>query len=139
MDISEVGRLYQQLDKSSLFLLKDIYHQNIVFEDAAHRLVGIEQLERYFQGLYDNVLRCDFDIDELQQVGETGFLTWTMHLQHPKLSKGKNIEVSGVSHLKFSEGKVIYHRDYFDLGEMLYENLPFLGRVVKGIKQRLAQ
>ncbi|MEL7287824.1 MAG: nuclear transport factor 2 family protein, partial [Pseudomonadota bacterium] len=64
---------------------------------------------------------------------------WTMDLQHPKLQKGAPISVNGVSHLKFRDGQVIYHRDYFDLGEMLYENLPLLGSVVRTIKQRLGQ
>ena len=76
-------------------------------------------------------------IKEQQQVNDNGFLTWTMTLEHPKLQKGKTICVNGVSHLKFRDGQVIYHRDYFDLGEMLYENLPLLGSVIKAIKQRL--
>ncbi|HDY7901818.1 TPA: nuclear transport factor 2 family protein, partial [Vibrio vulnificus] len=53
--------------------------------------------------------------------------------------KGACVEVKGVSHLKFEAGKVIYHRDYFDLGEMLYENLPLLGGIIRAIKQRLGQ
>jgi len=38
-----------------------------------------------------------------------------------------------MSHLKFADGKVISHRDYFDLGEMLYEHIPLLGGVIKSI------
>ncbi|HDU8575530.1 TPA: nuclear transport factor 2 family protein [Vibrio diabolicus] len=139
MDIQSVGNIYQKLNKANLHLLKDVYHQDVVFEDAAHRLEGWPALSDYFTSLYANVISCDFVIHEHQQVRDTGFLTWTMELQHPKLQKGAPILVNGVSHLKFSEGQVIYHRDYFDLGEMLYENLPLLGSVVKTIKQRLGQ
>lgn len=139
MDIQSVGIIYQKLSKANLHLLEGVYHQDVVFEDAAHRLEGWPALSDYFQSLYTNVIRCDFVIHDHQQVGETGFLTWTMDLQHPKLQKGAPISVNGVSHLKFSEGQVIYHRDYFDLGEMLYENLPLLGSVVRTIKQRLGQ
>jgi hypothetical protein len=31
---------------------------------------------------------------------------------------------------------VCYHRDYFDAGEMLYENLPVVGRVIRWIKDQ---
>lgn len=139
MDVQSVGNIYQQLDKHNLVLLEQVYHQNVVFEDAAHRMEGWPELERYFQSLYSNVQRCEFDIQHAQQSGDMGFLTWVMTLEHPKLSKGKPVAVNGVSHLKFADGKVIYHRDYFDLGEMLYENLPILGSVIKSIKQRLGQ
>ena len=139
MDVSRVAQCYQTLSKDNLFLLEQIYHQDVVFEDAAHRLEGFSNLFDYFQALYRNVIRCDLSIHERCQVEDKGFITWTMTLQHPKLKQGCAIEVQGVSHLRFSEGKVIYHRDYFDLGEMLYEHLPLLGSVIKAIKKRLGQ
>ena len=43
------------------------------------------------------------------------------------------------SYLKTRNGKIYYHRDYFDMGAMVYEQLPLLGRIVRKIKQRLGQ
>ena len=48
-------------------------------------------------------------------------MTWTMFLNHPKL-RGETVRVEGASYLRTRNGKVYYHRDYFDLGAMLYEN-----------------
>jgi hypothetical protein len=62
-----------------------------------------------------------------------------MKLKHPKLNGGQPVEVNGVSQICFSGDRVIYHRDYFDLGEMLYENIPLLGVVIRNIKQRLGK
>jgi hypothetical protein len=139
MYVEGVSQVYQQLTKSNLHLLADVYHSDVVFEDAAHRLEGWDELENYFDALYTNVKRCDFTILEQQQSGESGFLTWKMALEHPKLSKGEVVYVNGVTHLKFAQGRVIYHRDYFDLGEMLYEHLPLLGSIIKTIKSRLGK
>ncbi|GEM77136.1 nuclear transport factor 2 family protein [Vibrio sagamiensis] len=139
MDIHSVGNIYKNLNKFNLHTLEDIYHNDVIFEDAAHRVEGWTALRGYFDNLYTNVIRCDFDVHEHQQVGNVGFLIWTMTLQHPKLKKGALIEVKGISHLKIQDDKIIYHRDYFDLGEMLYENLPLLGSVIKSVKQRLGQ
>jgi hypothetical protein len=33
--------------------------------------------------------------------------------------------------------KIIFHRDYFDAGAMLYEQIPLLGRVIKWVKQKI--
>ena len=139
MDIHSVGNVYEKLNKSNLYTLEELYHPNVTFEDAAHRLEGWNALKSYFDNLYTNATRCDFEIHEHQQMGNVGFLIWTMRLQHPKLKKGATIEVKGVSHLRLQAERVIYHRDYFDLGEMLYENLPLLGSVVKAVKKRLGQ
>jgi limonene-1,2-epoxide hydrolase len=139
MNIEMVSEVYQKLNKNNLHLLEQIYHKDVVFEDSAHRLEGWEQLSAYFDSLYTNVIKCDFDIRHHQQVEDSGFLTWTMQLQHPKLNGGEAVEVNGVSHIRFSGDRVIFHRDYFDLGEMLYENIPLLGFVIKNIKQRLGK
>ena len=139
MDVQSVGEFYQQLSKSNLHLLSQIYHNEVLFEDAAHRIEGFDALHKYFEALYENVRRCDFEIFEAQQTGDTGFLIWKMALEHPKLSKGNAVFVNGVSHLKFDQEKVIYQRDYFDMGEMIYENVPLLGGIIRTIKQRLGQ
>ncbi|MCG9664806.1 nuclear transport factor 2 family protein [Vibrio mediterranei] len=139
MNIEMVSEVYQKLNKNNLHLLEQIYHKDVVFEDSAHRLEGWVQLSAYFDSLYTNVIKCDFDIRHHQQVEDSGFLTWTMQLQHPKLNGGEAVNVNGVSHIRFSGDRVIYHRDYFDLGEMLYENIPLLGFVIKNIKQRLGK
>ncbi|TQP53611.1 nuclear transport factor 2 family protein [Vibrio cholerae] len=139
MDVQHVAQFYQQLDKSQLHRLIEIYHPDVVFEDAAHRIEGFDALYQYFLNLYQNVHTCTFTIHEHYAVNEGAFLVWTMHLRHPKLVKGEQVDVKGVSHLHFADGKVTYHRDYFDMGEMLYEQLPVLGQVIRAIKRRLGQ
>ncbi|SEG40656.1 nuclear transport factor 2 family protein [Vibrio hangzhouensis] len=139
MNIEAVSEVYQKLNKHNLHLLEGLYHEDVVFEDSAHRLEGWQQLSAYFDALYSNVIKCEFDIRHHQQVENNGFLTWTMTLEHPKLNGGEVVSVNGVSHIQFADHQVIYHRDYFDLGEMLYENIPLLGVVIKNIKQRLGK
>ncbi|CAH0540602.1 nuclear transport factor 2 family protein [Vibrio marisflavi] len=137
MNVESVGEVFQQLNKANLNSLKEVYHQDVVFEDAAHRIEGWSNLEQYFENLYANVIQCDFSIEETHQTGDSGFLVWLMSLRHPKLNRGEVVQVRGISHLKLNQDKVIYHRDYFDLGEMLYEHIPVLGAIIKSIKRKL--
>lgn len=67
----------------------------------------------------------------------SGYLRWTLHYRHPRLSRGQRIDVAGCSHLLWHE-KVYQHRDYFDAGALLYEHLPLMGPAIGWLKGRLA-
>ncbi|MDA9555921.1 nuclear transport factor 2 family protein [Vibrio sp.] len=139
MDIKKVSDVYESLSKDNLFLLADIYHEQVHFQDAAHSIQGWDNLRLYFDNLYANVDQCHFEIHDRVQENNNGFLVWTMHFSHPRLNKGIAVQVNGTSHLKLQDNKVIYHRDYFDMGEMIYQHIPVLGKVIKTINKRLGQ
>lgn len=130
--------LYQQLDKQQLNRLPEVYAEQVVFTDPAHRIEGLAALGDYFAALYQRLAYCRFVITSQQQQGQQAWLGWTMTFSHPRLRGGEPVTVEGATRLEFDEaGKVCHHRDYFDLGAMLYEQLPLLGPVVRTIKMRL--
>ncbi|WP_233520558.1 nuclear transport factor 2 family protein [Flocculibacter collagenilyticus] len=130
---------FNQLDHTNLAPADEIYHREVQFQDPAHKIKGIDALKSYLAGMYEEVLSCEFHVhQEVSQENES-FISWTMQLSHTKLNQGQMLCVEGASCLKFADNKVIYHRDYFDLGAMLYEHIPLLGRVVRYIKQKLGQ
>lgn len=130
--------VYRQLTADNLDLLDTIYSRNIEFCDPAHEIRGLDALRRYFAELYRNADSVAFSFSRRHLVDDEAYLSWRMSLRHPKLARGRTIEVDGMSYLQFDgAGKVRYHRDYFDLGAMLYEHLPLLGSLVKTIKRRL--
>ncbi|REL26881.1 nuclear transport factor 2 family protein [Thalassotalea euphylliae] len=127
---------YQQLGTDNLGLLSNIYAQDVVFIDPMHHISGFDNLEDYFVSLYTNLTSCTFRVDEVLYQGEDAAIYWTMAYCHPKLNKNKLVTVQGHSKLRGYGDKVVYHRDYLDLGAMIYEHVPLLGSVVKLIKQR---
>jgi hypothetical protein len=45
----------------------------------------------------------------------------------------------GVSHLKFdADGKVNFHRDYWDTAEELYMKVPLIGSLMRSLRRVLA-
>jgi hypothetical protein len=129
---------FNQLDKTSLNLLDSIYHPDIRFTDPAHTLEGLPALKRYFRSLYGNVRFVRFDFGTRMQSEDQAFVTWTMEMSHPRLAKGRTVAVEGCSVLTFaSDGRVTIHRDYFDLGAMIYEHLPLAGGLIRTVKKRL--
>ena len=134
--IFEFCRFYRDLDQNPLSMLKDIYSADMKFCDPVHRIQGIQPFTQYFEELMQQVKSCSFDIKQINETECTAFVRWDMHLQHPRLKGGDLIIVEGVSYLEF-DGKITSHQDYFDLGAMLYEHLPIMGRVIKYIKTSL--
>ena len=45
----------------------------------------------------------------------------------------------GVSQLQFGEKGIYYHEDIYDMGALIYENIPLFGGGVRWLKQRLAK
>lgn len=130
---------YQRLNRDNLELLDAIYSDDVRFSDPAHSLNGLPALRHYFTELYANVESISFAFDTPQINGDRVFVQWIMRLRHPRLNRGGEVEVPGISCLHFAEdGRVDEHRDYFDLGVLLYEQLPFLGSLVRAIKRRFA-
>ena len=134
--LDEFCQYYQELDQHPLSRLAEIYRDDIEFCDPVHCIHGIESFTGYFEQLMQQVQRCWFDIEQVMEQDQEAYVRWVMNFQHPRLNGGKLISVPGVSHLKF-EQKVYYHCDYYDLGAMLYEHIPLLGGLVRGIKKRL--
>ena len=130
---------YQQLDRNNLERLPEIYHPDIRFTDPLHHIQGLSELQDYFAGMYDGVLHIEFEILRQTAEGEQACVEWCMHYQHQKLKQGQTIHVQGMSWLHFDDGqKIINHRDYFDAGQMLYEHLPVIGRVIRYLKRRIS-
>lgn len=131
--------LYSQLNKTNLNRLYSVYAKDILFEDPAHHIEGIEALFEYFENLYININQCDFEIHKKALKGNSAFINWTLTMRHPKLAKGEVRQVSGCSYLEFKKGQVSYHKDYFDLGALIYEALPLIGPLITAIKKRLGK
>jgi len=128
--------VFNQLDSSNLHLLDEIYHRGVAFSDPVHQLQGLPALRDYYARLYDGVLTCRFEFEDEIVQDRRAALVWVMKFRHARFHKGQELVLSGVSHLKFDE-KVFYHRDFFDMGEFIYERVPFLSTVIGAIKKRL--
>ncbi|GAB6191580.1 nuclear transport factor 2 family protein [Desulfocastanea catecholica] len=131
---------YTELNANNLQLLADIYAEDIRFIDPAHEIKSLPRLTDYFASLYSNISSIQFQFNHHLRVADQGYVQWQMNFSHPRLKGGRAIIVDGASYLRFNEdGKVNFHRDYFDLGAMLYEQLPLLGQIIIAVKRRLGR
>ena len=127
---------FRILHESDLSRLRDLYSERIIFKDPVHEIRGLVELEDYFTSVCSDLSDCRFEyLDQI--VGDnSAYIKWMMHFKHPRLGN-RLISVRGVSNLKFSD-RIDFHEDFYDMGAMLYEQLPLLGNVTRWLRLRLA-
>ena len=137
-DLADALKLaYCSLASGNTSELGPLYSDDVYFEDPSHGIQGKAALIERFHQLYSKVDSCNFKFHQTLDTGGEIFLAWTMILRQRGQS-GEVIRVEGASFLKVRNNRIYYHRDYFDLGAFVYENVPMLGSIIKRIKQRLA-
>lgn len=129
-------QLFNNLCAGNMAELGIVYSDNVRFTDPFSTVRGIDELTEYFTGAYANVISCGFDFGDPVINGEDVCIPWVMHLQHKRILKGKAVKVDGISQLVIREGRVFSHRDYFDAGQLLYENLPIMGGIIRWIRNQ---
>jgi hypothetical protein len=139
-DLDNAGKtkfIFEKLTKDSLYLIDEFYSPDVDFVDPVGTIKGSANIKKYYESLYKNVKTIRFDFSDFIVQGDQLVGVWKMTLVTDKLNGGEPIVVDGNSVIRFnSQGQAIYHRDYFDMGVFVYENIPVLGRVIKGIKNR---
>lgn len=138
--------IYRDLTNIDVEQLGSLYHDHIVFIDPVTKHTGLSAVKQYFAHLLDATSSCQFDIHLMtqltpaqshsDQITEQYVVEWTMNMSLKR--KPETISVDGVSLLHLQDNKIIYHRDYYDLGEMVYEQVPILRNVINYIKKKLS-
>lgn len=145
MDVIErFCKIYTDICQISPDDLESIYAKDVVFVDPITTHRGIDAVKNYFSNLLTQAESCKFDIADVfdcdgnntARTQVTHIVNWTMHLTLK--GNNKHITLDGTTQLNVVDDIVAYHKDYYDLGEMVYEHVPILGFVIKKIKGKLA-
>jgi limonene-1,2-epoxide hydrolase len=131
---------YRHFNHDSIKHLPDIYGEQVEFVDPVGTTQGLSALTLYFEKLLTNTSHCEFIIHQASVFDDNhGIIEWTMHYANHQIKGGKRLSLDGMSKLTFADNKIVFQRDYYDLGAMLYEHIPLFGRLIKWLKHRLEQ
>jgi len=132
MDLDALTRFYQELAPESLGRFPDFYAENAYFKDPFNEVRGVEAIQRIFAHMFKQVAEPRFVVTERLADDNSAILVWEFRY-------GKGQRIRGVSHLRFGEdGRVAYHRDYWDAAEELYAKLPVMGALMRWLQRKLA-
>lgn len=133
----DVAGFFNKMTKDNVAeVCAEFYAEDVKFVDPLGSVQGRQELVAYYQHMYENVISIHFEDQGVFEKGDESVFIWNMRLKHSAIDADEPIEVSGTSVMRFKDGKVIYHRDYFDVGAMLYEHIPVIGSLIKWIKKK---
>jgi steroid delta-isomerase len=115
--------------------LGEIYADDAFFEDPFNSVQGRDAITHVFAHMYHQVDAPRFQMLETIAEGDSAFFVWHFRFRR-KGTKGEPIVVMGSSHVRFApDGRVAYHRDYWDPAQGIYEKLPWIGGLFRAIRR----
>ena len=135
--IAAIVGLFEQLSPERLPQLAQIYTETARFKDPFNEVQGVAAIHAIFEHMFRTLDAPRFIVHDTVLQGTQCFLTWDFVFS----LKGRHLPpmvVRGSSHLKLAEdGRIVDHRDYWDVAEELYEKLPVLGALMRWLKRRV--
>lgn len=137
--VARVVAFYESLDAEALERLATVYTEEAYFRDPFNEVHDCAAINRIFRHMFDNLDQVGFTFLDRVVALPSATLTWDMRFRVRRWHSGGVLTVHGASVLRFApDGRVCYHRDYWDTGEELYAKLPVIGAGIRFLRRRLA-
>jgi len=131
--VDDLVRFYETLTPESVGDMGRIYAEDAFFKDPFNEVQSLPAIKAIFARMFQSVACPRFTVTERIVGANSAALTWTFEFS----TRGLAILVRGASVLRFGpDGRVVYHRDYWDVAEELYEKLPVVGTLMRWMKRR---
>lgn len=136
--LHRLTHFYEALTPQSLADIEQLYAADAYFKDPFNEVHGTTAIRAIFSHMFQHVQAPRFAIKHRQMHGNEAFIVWDFYFRMKPASPP--LCIHGASHLRFdSNGKVTYHRDYWDAAEELYEKLPVLGGLMRFLKRQVSR
>lgn len=123
---------FESLSPQNLNQIKELYQSDCYFKDPFNEFYKRDALEQLFADMFIKLQQSRFVIVETLSDADSAFIVWQFHFS----VRQRALRINGSSHLKFDQqGLVVFHRDYWDAAEELYEKLPVIGFILKRLKK----
>lgn len=138
--MTKTQKFFTDLSKDTIHLVDEYYAEGIEFHDPMVSINGREALKDYYAGVYEGPQEVSFEYKSEIQNGNELVLIWRMKFVNEDFNGGDPVFVDGSSHIILDEnGQAEYHRDYFDMGQMVYKHVPILKHMVNFVDKKLAK
>lgn len=116
----------------------NVYSADAYLDDTLAIHHGAAEIEAYFLKTSATVTKYQVTIDDTARSGDDYYVRWTMMFAAPALSGGEPVHSVGISQIRFNrDGKVAFHRDFWDSGQNFYSHLPGIGGAIGFVRKRL--
>jgi steroid delta-isomerase len=140
--VDELVLAFEQLQPTDIARMGDWYADDARFKDPFKDVQGLSEIQAIFQHMFASLQQPRFVVTSRIVQGNQCFLVWDFLFRFKTMQTNVEQCIHGGSHLVFAlnphgEWRVQSHRDYWDAAEELYEKLPWVGGLMRWLKQRV--
>ena len=136
--VTRLVHFFEHLSPGDLAPIDTLYAPDARFKDPFNEVQGTPAIRALFEHMFRALMVPRFVVTCQVVQGTQAFLTWDMHFRFKGDAVTRVRTVRGATHLRFdTQGRVVWHRDYWDAAEELYEQLPGVGTLMRWLKRRV--
>jgi steroid delta-isomerase len=136
---ARIVAFFEQLVPADAERIGEFYAPDACFRDPFNDIRGVAEISRVFRHMFDELADCRFVITETIAGDAGALLVWDFTFHIKKWRPGTVQTIHGATHVKLApDGKVAYHRDYWDAAGELYAKLPVIGSVLRFLQGKLS-
>jgi steroid delta-isomerase len=137
--VARIVAFFEHIAPADVARIGEIYAADAYFRDPFNEVSGVGAIARVYARMFEHLDDCRFVIAETLAEGDGALLVWDFtfrirrwHLRAPR-------SIHGTTHVKFApDGRIAYHRDYWDAAEELYAKLPLIGPLLRVLRKFIA-
>lgn len=125
---------FESLTPQTLASIDRVYAPLAQFRDPFNNVCGVEAVRRVYAHMFENLQGPRFEVTEVIEQGSRVFMAWRFLF----VWRGRGFEVDGASRFLLNgDGQIVSHVDYWDVAAGIYEKLPWLGGLLRGLRRRM--
>lgn len=137
--LNRLVEYWQTLTPTTVDDIGYVYADDAFFRDPFNEVTGLEKIRHIFADMFVRLDAPAFNITETIEEPHGALLIWDFTFRIKSLKPGLTRRIQGTSHIRFAaDGRVQYHRDYWDAAGEFYEQLPLVGSLMRFLKKRAA-
>jgi steroid delta-isomerase len=135
--LQAVAQFFESLSLADLDRIGVYYAPTARFKDPFNDVLGLPAIRAIFAHMFVALHEPRFVVTGGFAQGNEAFLTWDFVFRFKRFDTTTPQTVRGATHLRFApDGRIEWHRDYWDAAEELYEKLPVVGGLMRWLKRR---
>lgn len=135
--LTRLIQYWQTLTPDAVARIGEVYSEDAYFRDPFNEVTGLAPIQHVFADMFVRLIEPRFTIVETIEQAHGVMLIWDFDFRIRGLKPDLPRRIHGASHIRFAaDGRVAYHRDYWDAAGELYEQLPLVGSLMRWLKTR---
>jgi steroid Delta-isomerase len=136
--LTQLTHYFESISEATVPDLARFYTADAFFKDPFNEVRGIDKIIHIFAQMYGPLMDPKFVVKETLLEGERAFLVWDFTFRIRRYKPDVTQRIEGTSHLAFAaDGRVAYHRDYWDAANELYAKLPMVGGLMRFLAKKM--